>query len=90
MLAVPVVRPESFLGHFELILKICDHNHLDGMMLRQIVTDADADLAPLAAIDGHKGCLGRVVVEDRICLRAILGTKPAGRFAADGLIDMCD
>ena len=90
MLAVPMVRTESFFGHFKLIFKIRDHDHLDGMVLCQIVTDSDADLAPLAAINGHKGCFGRVVVEDGVSLRAILGTKPAGGFAADGLIDMCD
>ncbi len=90
MLAVPVVRPKSFPRHFELIFKIGDHDHLDGMVLGQIVADADADLAPLAAIDGHKSCLGRVIVKNGIRFRTVLGAKPAGGLAADGLIDMGD
>ena len=90
MVAIPFFRPKAFLGEFERRLEIGDHDHLDRMMLCQIVADSDTDLATLAAIDRHKGRLGGIVVKNGVRLGAILGAEPTGGFAADGLIDMCD
>lgn len=60
------------------------------MMLGEVVTDSDADLATLAAINCDKGRLCGIVVEDGVCLRTILSTEPTSGFATDGLVDMGD
>ena len=58
------------------------------MVLGKIITDSNADLTSLAAIDGDKGRLGGIVVKDRVRFVTILGTETTGCFATDGLIDM--
>ncbi len=88
MFSIPFLGMKSFLRKFEGRFQIVDHDHLDGVMLRQIIADTHADFASLAAVDGHECGLGSIVVENGVRFRAILRAEPASGFTADGLINM--
>jgi hypothetical protein len=77
-------KPE--FGHFEPFMDIIDGNHLDGVVLRDIVTDPHTEFASLTPVNGHISRLFLVVIKNRIRFRTELGTQPTTGRRTNGNI----
>lgn len=90
MRAIPLIGMKSVPGKLKLIFEVCNHDHFDRMVLGEIVADAHTDFAALTAIHRNECRFCCVIVENRVCFRAKLGTETASCLTAYGLIDVCN